>query len=458
VERNNYIIDFYKKTGSIPKIKSFRFEDPFKTAFKLSPERAFEWLKQRGKNLKISTDWDELDSDAHNKAFTVAKVMNADILQLIYDYVERAKTEGWTLKDFQTKLMNRVQSAGWTGATPSKLKVIYDTNMQMAYSQGKYKQQKLISDLYPYWKYSQIERPTKRHDHSLLNGKVFRHDDSIWDLVYPPSGFGCKCSVTPIKDGTNAEEGSNYLEQLKNSKEFQLTPLKTWKPDTDNFTKEIRNQLNKLLLKNNGLYRIEKLLKKNNIKLEINHDNEKTLDNKLLNEIIKLILNNKHISSITKIIIDKDGQISSGFEAYGSTIQIGYKLLTDKNEFAKFRKRMSTKFNNEVNTLSEDDFIDYLTKHELAHIKHLQLQDVLGDEKYEFDFEANKLFTDYTKDYDPYDNKFPDYIFSKYSTINSHEMIAEAIALSEKGLSTDNPYIKKVLQLFSKYYKLVKKV
>ncbi|GAB1372779.1 hypothetical protein MASR1M45_28420 [Candidatus Kapaibacterium sp.] len=54
-------------------MKGFRFEDPLQTAFKLPPERALEWLKQRGKNLKISSDWEELDAEAHNKAFTVAR-------------------------------------------------------------------------------------------------------------------------------------------------------------------------------------------------------------------------------------------------------------------------------------------------------------------------------------------------------------------------------------------------
>jgi uncharacterized protein with gpF-like domain len=157
----NYIVEYYKTFNKIPAVKGFHFEDPFQTAFKLPPERAIEWLKQRGKNLKVSTDWDELDADAHNKAYKVAKVMNADILQLIYDYIEQAKTEGWTLSEFRDKLLKRLTESGLNGIAPSKLKVVYDTNMQMSYSQGKYKQQKLSSNLYPYRKYTKLKDQLK---------------------------------------------------------------------------------------------------------------------------------------------------------------------------------------------------------------------------------------------------------------------------------------------------------
>lgn len=245
----NYIVEYYKAFGKVPTLTGFRFEDPFQTAFKLSPEKAIEWLKTRGRNLKLSIDWDELDAEAHDKAFTVAKVLNADILQLIYDYIETAKKEGWTFKEFREKLIERLNQAGWTGLAPSRLKVIYDTNMQMSYSQGKYKQQKLISDLYPYWKYSQIERPTKRHDHSRFHNKVFRHDDPIWKKIYPPSGFGCKCSVVPIKDDSKLEEGSDYLPEIEDSKDFQLTPLNAWEPKVENYVKGIRNKLKEMLEK-----------------------------------------------------------------------------------------------------------------------------------------------------------------------------------------------------------------
>ena len=116
-----YIIEYYKTFNKVPNINGFKFEDPFQTAFKLPPERAVAWLKQRGQNLQLSTNWNDLDAAAHDKAFTVAKVINADILQLIYDFVESAKKEGWTLKEFKDRLSEKLNQSGWSGLAPSRL-------------------------------------------------------------------------------------------------------------------------------------------------------------------------------------------------------------------------------------------------------------------------------------------------------------------------------------------------
>ena len=86
------ILQEYRKD---PNTFRFSFWRSLQTAFKLPPERALEWLKQRGKNLKVSTNWDEMNSVAHDNAFTVSKVMSANLLQDIYNHVEKAKSEGW---------------------------------------------------------------------------------------------------------------------------------------------------------------------------------------------------------------------------------------------------------------------------------------------------------------------------------------------------------------------------
>jgi SPP1 gp7 family putative phage head morphogenesis protein len=172
--------------------------------------------------------------------------LSADILQTIFDSVLKAKSEGWTLKQFQDNLLPDLEEKGWAGAKPHRLKVIYDTNMRMAQSKGKFRKQKSVAAIYPYWVYKQIERKNKRHDHSKWNNRKFRHDDPIWNVIYPPSDFGCGCTVVPVKDSTGVENGDNFIKNL-NDNSYKLSPLKTWEPETNKYVSGLKSKLEQIL-------------------------------------------------------------------------------------------------------------------------------------------------------------------------------------------------------------------
>lgn len=213
---------------------------------KMPPKEALASIRKRGGNLVTSQKWDELDQKAHDKAFTVAGVMKADILQTIYDHVERAKKNGWSLATFQKALMPLLEKSGWTGANPSRLRVIYETNMRLARAQEQYKKFKLIAQFKPYWKYVQTQRANKRHDHSNYDGKVFRHDDPIWAQIYPPSGFNCNCKVVPLTEKEMTAQNLKVTDgsTIKvNADNVQINPLKEWEPRTDKYVKKIGEQL-----------------------------------------------------------------------------------------------------------------------------------------------------------------------------------------------------------------------
>lgn len=63
---------------------------------------------------------------------------------------------------------------------------------------GRYKQQLENVDIEPYWQYVAILDSSTRADHRVLNGKVFKYDDSFWDSFYPPNGWGCRCRVRTV--------------------------------------------------------------------------------------------------------------------------------------------------------------------------------------------------------------------------------------------------------------------
>ena len=63
----------------------------------------------------------------------------------------------------------------------------------------------------PCWRYSAILDGSTRPSHRELDGKVFRADDPIWDRIYPPNGFGCRCRVRAISEREARREGVEVL-------------------------------------------------------------------------------------------------------------------------------------------------------------------------------------------------------------------------------------------------------
>lgn len=61
------------------------------------------------------------------------------------------------------------------------------------------------ADALPFWRYETMEDGRVREAHAKLNNKVFHHDDKIWNVIYPPNGWRCRCTVTPTDDERGAE-------------------------------------------------------------------------------------------------------------------------------------------------------------------------------------------------------------------------------------------------------------
>lgn len=148
----------------------------------------------QSKKIYASGSWDEVLQEAHNKAFVVANVMRADMLQELYDRVDKAIGEGITFAQFK-KDLPKTFGEEWK---KRRLPTIYNTNLSVAYSRGRYESMIANKERRPYWRYKCQMLPTSRDSHKALNGKVFRADDPIWATLFPPNDWGCKCEVEPL--------------------------------------------------------------------------------------------------------------------------------------------------------------------------------------------------------------------------------------------------------------------
>lgn len=158
----------------------------------------------RKKKLRPSKGWTELWQEEHNRSFVVAGVTQADILQEIYNEVEKALAEGTTFAEFKKNLKEK-----WTPEYQERrLRTVYNTNLSVAYSRGRYESMRANAQNRPYWRYKCQFLPGSRESHKALHGKIFRWDDPIWNTLFPPNDWGCQCEVEPL----TAEEAGGRVE------------------------------------------------------------------------------------------------------------------------------------------------------------------------------------------------------------------------------------------------------
>ena len=194
--------------------------EDIRAVFGMEPAAAVAYLKQKG--YAISWDWQDMLDDSHATAFTVAKVAKMDILSDIYSAVEKALKNDETFEQFSRQLTPVLQSKGWWGqqnqlnpetgdiqsvqlGSPRRLETIYLTNMQSAYMAGRYAQMMDSIDTHPYWEYVAINDSRTRETHRLMNGRVYEATDPIWNSMYPPLNYRCRCRVKPLSESRGAD-------------------------------------------------------------------------------------------------------------------------------------------------------------------------------------------------------------------------------------------------------------
>lgn len=179
---------------------------------RMEPKLAVDYLKAKG--YAITWNWQEALEDAHARAFTVAKVTRMDVLETIRTATVEAIEKGIPEREYINNLRPKLEALGWWGkvkvsningteqtiqlGSPRRLQTILRTNKITAYHIARYAEQMANADEQPYWQYLAIKDSRTRASHLALHEKVYRFDDPIWDVMYPPNGLNCRCRVRAL--------------------------------------------------------------------------------------------------------------------------------------------------------------------------------------------------------------------------------------------------------------------
>lgn len=149
--------------------------------------------------------WTDIWEQMHARAFVVAGAQSDALIADFYDAIMDA-LNGGTLASFQKDFDRIVAKHGWNyrGTRNWRSRVIFETNLRMAYSAGRWAQIQRVKRLRPYIRYvhvdPQLTQKNSRPDHAALHNLVLPVDDPFWDHYFPPNGWGCRCSVQSLSE------------------------------------------------------------------------------------------------------------------------------------------------------------------------------------------------------------------------------------------------------------------
>lgn len=157
----------------------------------------YEWALRElaAKHLVTREQWDELETDEIEQAFTVAGLETQMALDRVRNAIGSTLREGWNLEEFK-------EAAGHGSfLSEAHAETVFRTNLHQSYSDGKLAvvEHPLVSDAFPYATIDPIgdDRVRKTHlalEKCGLNGtNVYRTDDPVFQTFRPPWDFSCRC-------------------------------------------------------------------------------------------------------------------------------------------------------------------------------------------------------------------------------------------------------------------------
>jgi SPP1 gp7 family putative phage head morphogenesis protein len=193
--------------------------------YDMTYNEAAEWFESL-KVIYAPDFYDELRKNAGN-SWTISYITQTETLNKCQKYITAALQGKTKINPDEMKeaIADFAVRNGDAPLTPWHLGTIIRTNLQSAFSKGRYIEQRKSDN--PYWQYLATLDGRETELCSSLDGKVFRKQDAFWGHYYPPNHFNCRSTVVTLDEDTLKEEG---LEVEHSGNDF-LKRLRKLNPD-----------------------------------------------------------------------------------------------------------------------------------------------------------------------------------------------------------------------------------
>jgi SPP1 gp7 family putative phage head morphogenesis protein len=131
-------------------------------------------------------------------AFTVAGLQGAEQMARVKKILGTVPAgANWT--DAKKQVVAELTAGGLDPKTVQRrAETLLRTTAFRAYAATRYRVLMAQRDIFPFWQYKTAGDGNVRPAHTALHNQVFPAGHDIWQRIFPPWGWGCRCLVVPL--------------------------------------------------------------------------------------------------------------------------------------------------------------------------------------------------------------------------------------------------------------------
>lgn len=180
----------------------------------------------RRKVPMTENEFRELLEEDHDRAFMVSGLNQLSVVESFMDALDGAISQGSTLEEFKAATIEMADRA-WGAAAGTRLELIFRTNVQTAYSRGRYEQatEPEVLEARPFWKFLAIDdAPVLCPLCEECMNTLLPADSPWWLEHYPPLHHRCRCRVQTLTEGQGEGKVTAKPSDVKARGSFGQTP------------------------------------------------------------------------------------------------------------------------------------------------------------------------------------------------------------------------------------------
>jgi SPP1 gp7 family putative phage head morphogenesis protein len=169
-------------------------------------DRAVDWLRKR---MEVSKkDLDALEELYSAQALNISKNLEEWVDSKMETAAMNVVAEGMTTREGTRAMIEAMQSVGILPAeitTPKQAylgETVFRTQTKLAYGAARWQedQEDWVQEILWGYKYVTIGDDRVRPTHAALEGATAPKDDPIWNTIWPPNGWACRCDILDLFD------------------------------------------------------------------------------------------------------------------------------------------------------------------------------------------------------------------------------------------------------------------